>query len=209
MQHQAVPCRFMGAGQRIIVTVSLEVGNGVVWEVITRVAPQWIAVVPLWALVLIGLFCYGMPLLFLLPDEWRSRLRVPAIGWNHVSGIAVTVMVVQLTIYNWDSVFETVARLFPNYDHLLTRPTCESGECPNFNFRVTECELQAVQVGGLALSGRFARGDLESATEHFRGCLIDRGLSWEPCKRGEPECRFLHAFRTRDRGTALPSFVVD
>ena len=89
-------------------------------------------------------------------------------------------------------------------NHLLTRPLCESGDCPNFDFLVRECELQAAQVGGLAGT----QGDSVGATEYFKGCLKTRGLSWAPCERGEPECRFLRRFQTR-RVTALPSFIVD
>ena len=43
----------------------------------------------------------------------------------------------------------------------------DSGDCPNFDFLVRECELQAAQVGGLAGT----RGGSVGATEHFRGCL--------------------------------------
>ncbi len=91
-------------------------------------------------------------------------------------------------------------------DRLLTRPLCPSDDCPNFSFQVTECELQAVLVGGLAIGEREnARGDIPGATENFRGCLISQGLSWEPCERGEPECRLLWPYRN----TAMPSFVVE
>lgn len=97
----------------------------------------------------------------------------------------------------------------PLPSHLLTRPMCEPGDCENFSFRVRECELQAVQVGALAYDEdqrrQRRRGNVSLATEHFRECLVDRGLLWLACERGDEECRLLRQY---PRGIALPSFVV-
>ena len=140
------------------------------------------------------------------------RLAKQALEWKHAAIALAGIVVIQFVVSQRESVYragEWLEARRPSVDHLLTRPLCASGDCHNFGFLVRECELQAVQVGGLALTDRYARGNVAGATEHFRGCLSDRGLSWEPCKRGEPECRFLRAFRTTRRGTALPSFTVD
>ena len=165
-----------------------------------------------------------------------ERLRLPAIGWNHIALLLAIVVLVQSSIIYAETIFEVAgwskdqlaasfnflydgsASLFAwvwgllpdrperNIDHLLTRPICESG-CENFDFIVRDCERKAVEVGGLAL-GRgemaFSR-DVEEATTYFRGCLIDQGLNWDTCERGEPDCRLLQSFR--DRGGGLPSFL--
>ncbi len=87
---------------------------------------------------------------------------------------------------------------------LRTRPVCESN-CRNAEFRIRECEVSAAVAGGLA-SRRGLTGDVRAATEYFRGCLIDRDLSWETCEQGEPECRLLRRYSTR-HGFSVPSFI--
>ena len=147
------------------------------------------------------------------PGLTRSLMRiVRSHGWKLATVVLAGVVVIQFVslrpelIYRVRDWLESRRR---SLDHLLTRPVCESGDCPNFNFLVRECELQATQVGGLLMTGSAARADVRGATEHFRGCLLDRGLSWEPCERGDPGCRFLRAIRTEGRSLPLPSFVVE
>ena len=93
------------------------------------------------------------------------------------------------------------------YASLRTRPVCET-DCPNVGFRIRECEVDAAMAGGLG-SRRGRTGDVVAATEYFRGCLIDRGLAWEPCEHGEPECRLLRRYSTgrASSGSSVPSFV--
>ena len=110
------------------------------------------------------------------------------------------------------SLFAWVWGLLPDWperpertvDHLLTRPICES-DCENFDFIVRDCERKSVQVGGLALGRGDMRGDVGEATTYFRNCLIAQGLNWEPCAKGDPDCRLLYSFRYR--GGGLPSFL--
>ena len=186
--------------------------------------------IPFWIRVSIVVVCYGTPGILLAPKKWRTwvwnRLKFtpPEIRWAHIAGAAMLVSFVQLGVIhketisstthgitNWLDNFWTDDERRSSIDRLLTRPICESGDCDNFDFLVRECELQAVQVGGLAIPPRrrgevVGRGDPVSATEYFRGCLVAQGLSWKPCERGEPDCRLLWPFSTRLR-RSLPSFI--
>lgn len=91
----------------------------------------------------------------------------------------------------------------PNhYADLPTRPICEV-DCANVDFRIRECEVMAAEVGGLGYRRRTTPQRSRAATEYFRGCLIDRGLTWEPCDRGQPGCRLLRGWGNNRR---VPSF---
>ena len=81
-------------------------------------------------------------------------------------------------------------------------------DCENVDFRIRECEVNAAMAGGLG-SRRGRTGDVAAATEYFRGCLVDRGLSSEPCERGESECRLLRRYSTgrASSGSSVPPFV--
>lgn len=150
----------------------------------------------------VSVFVLGLELAIMSID--RRDIWIVVLVW------VTSVLTILLIASHWDYLSRVAGDWLEAQraaqDRLLTRPLCPSGDCPNFSFQVTECELHATLVGGLALgeSDR-ARGNIPAATEHFRGCLIDRGLSWEPCKRGEPECRLLRPYRN----TAMPSFVAE
>lgn len=191
-----------------------------------RVMPG-LAEAPTWRLVVLNAVCIGLVLLIaLMPNRWWEQVRQALAWWPSnewkVVGIALAVIVVvQAAALNWASISSLPGRILdtvrvtpPDRSHLLTRPVCESGDCPNFDFLVRDCERLAVQVGGLAMPPRdpdrrerlrFVPPNRESATAYFRGCLVDRGLSWFPCERGDPECRLLYPYR----GTTLQSFVVE
>ena len=194
------------------------------------VPTSWSQAIPSWLLILLTIFFYGAPVI-ILSDKLRMRLwkwlrfTPPPILWEHIALLLTIIVLVQLVIIYEDTIstsfnflYDNSASLFawmwgllPDYpertvDHLLTRPICES-DCENFDFIVRDCERKAVEVGGLALGRRemaFSR-DVEDATKYFQGCLIDQGLNWETCERGEPDCRLLQSFR--DRGGGLPSFL--
>ena len=92
----------------------------------------------------------------------------------------------------------------PNpYADLPTRPICEV-DCANADFRIRECEVMAAEVGGLGYRRRTTPERSRSATEYFRGCLVDRGLAWQPCDRGQPGCRLLRGWGNNRR---VPSFL--
>lgn len=194
--------------------------------------PDWIYGIQYWIRVLITVVCLGAPGIMYMPESWKAwlwrrlRFRLPAFGWEQLAIAAICVCSIQLVVLNADRITGVVsgwgswwmsalaeqhAAAWKRAAPLLTQPVCESN-CDNFDFLVRECERQAVQVGGLALPvGRDRRpigyGDIEGATAYFRGCLVDKGVAWKPCKRGDPGCRLLRSFSTR-RSSALPSFIV-
>ena len=172
-----------------------------------------------WVPLLAGLAgAIASPLMLYVERGTADTLRSAKerLGWKHAFFSLAGVFCIYVFISQWEmvrSVGEWLARQRPSMDHLLTRPLCASGDCPNFAFQVLDCERLAVQTGGLAMPPRdpdrprprSVPPNRERATSYFRGCLVDRGLAWSPCERGEPECRLLYAFY----GSALPSFVVD
>ena len=194
----------------------------------------WLEEIPFGLRVAIVVVCYGAPAILLAPESWRAWLRnylkfkPPSITWVHIACLSSVIVIAQFIALNkafisnsiyglsdWWRGFLTDIKIErqEREARLLTRPICDSGDCENFSFLVRECELQAVQVGGLATPPRrrgevVGRGDPEIATEHFRECLIGRGLSWEPCKFGEPECRLLRTFSIRIR-RSMPSFITE
>ena len=170
----------------------------------------------------------------LLRGRVMAWLGLPAPEWKHLVVLLAIVVLVQSAIIcaapifyvaDWSknqlaasfnfiydssaSLFAWVWGLLPDrpertVDHLLTRPICEP-DCENFDFIVRDCERKSVQVGGLALGRGDRRGDVGEATTYFRDCLIAQGLNWEPCAKGDPDCRLLYSFR--DRGGGLRSFL--
>ena len=68
---------------------------------------------------------------------------------------------------------------------MRTRPVCK-GNCSNKDWIVGKCEREAFDVGDL---GNSFRHSVERATKYFRGCLVDKGLSWANCDKGEEGCR--------------------
>ena len=153
----------------------------------------------------------------------RLRTTLSFLGWQHLAYVLILVVGVQAFALYGGTVSEVatsaaraagerwnqlVTSLGRSSDHLLTRPVCESADCSNFDFLVRECESEAAAIGGLIMESTYARADTEGATAYFRGCLIDRGLSWVSCERGQPDCRLLRGFYRRLIGSeALPSFV--
>ena len=172
-----------------------------------------------WAVITV--ICIGGAVLLILPAGVRSYLWAWtrfSVTWKQVAWAATVVVLLQFVTARWDAVleFSDWARGFlvipvreVNVDHLRTRPVCES-ECENFAFRVRDCEVAAVDAGGLAsfrIRGeRPVFGDQGFATEYFRGCLLDRGLLWESCMEGEDECRLLRTFTVYSNYT-IPSFL--
>ena len=177
----------------------------------------WLDSLPVWTLVLVAIICYGTPVLILIPQHWRrwlwGRLRFTpqSLGWTHVAIAASFVVFIQAAVIHQNVLSSLIAsassipssawnRLVslskgpkgPDLSDLFTRPTCDPPDCSNFDFLVTECRLQAMEIAGKDRS-------LIIGTEHYRNCLIARGLSWVPCERGEPDCRLLRVFYDRDR----------
>ena len=160
----------------------------------------------------------------ILVPWWQSGSPQVALRWirKRALPLGTTILIGWVVVDNWDSIASwpgrTLSRVIstlpslpsgPNYDHLRTRPICEA-DCANLGFRIRECEIESVEAGGLAVVRRRRErrisGDPKAATEYFRGCMIDRGLSWEPCEQGEMECRLLRTFDVFSRYT-IPSFI--
>ena len=131
--------------------------------------------------------------------EWLSK-RV----WKLATialGITVIAFVSGQPITNWLESEQKAQEALK--ERIRTRPICVSN-CANFDWIVKKCESEAVEAGGLIGPPVI---DVEAATHYFRGCLTDKGMFWESCKKGEPDCRLLHYIGPKALGTLLPSFV--
>ena len=88
-------------------------------------------------------------------DTLRSAKE--RLGWKHAFIALAGVFCIYVFISQWEmvrSIGEWLAPQRASMDHLLTRPLCASGDCPNFAFQVLDCERLAVQIGGLAMPPR-------------------------------------------------------
>ena len=213
----------MGIGARFVIFVLGEISRELTMQIAIRVIPG-LAEAPTWVLVTLNVVSIGLILLMVfMPHRWWVQVR-EALAWStpngwKVAGIALAVIaLVQAAAINWDSISSVYGSILEgvrrthDISHLLTRPVCKSGDCPNFDFKVRDCERLAADVGGLSAPPRRNRDeriafnpDVDGATEYLRGCLINQGLSWEPCDRGEPNCRLLGPYL----GSTLPSFTVN
>ena len=87
---------------------------------------------------------------------------------------------------------------------LRTRPTCDA-DCGNFDWVVELCTRVAVMEG--SLTGSPIGADAKRATRYLRGCLIDRGMDWKSCNKGERDCLRLRYVGMVSPGANLPSFT--
>ena len=198
---------------RFLAAILLVLGRESVLEMLTALLGEQ----PWYVWGSISIICFGgAALILFMPTSWSKRFSSTDI-WRTVAYAATVIVLVQFAVLRWDVISTLSERVIatlsidrPTYDHLRTRPICSGESCDNFEFRVRECELLAVDVGGLATIRRRRErpvlGNRVMATEYYRGCLVDRGLSWEPCQQGEPECRLLRRF-TVITEYSVPSFI--
>ena len=163
-----------------------------------------------WVVLPITVICGLVSLKLCWPDIIRIGKKVnatisanlPFIGWI-ISTLFAVVLVALFAVnpaVNWIQERRELAQI--RNDSIRTRPIC-GPTCTNFDWIVDVCKRDAVKIGGLGALG----ANPQRATRHFRGCLIDKGMNWEKCKKGEPLCMRFQYMGMRRRGTGLPSFV--
>lgn len=210
----------MPVDPKVLAALLLLVGREAIIEMLTvLIGPQ-----PWWVWGMITAVCFGGAGLLIMPSAWRARIWARAgfrISWKFVAYVATAIVLLQFFTQRWDAIVGRATEIAggfmvllpdpPNLDHLYTRPTCEA-ECDNLDFRVRDCEVAAVEVGGLHRPSPrqrrerpAPRGDVDIATEYFRGCLVNQGLSWTSCECGDPGCLLLREFRTG----YIPSFLCE
>ena len=141
------------------------------------------------------------------PFAWVQRikfdfqgLRNISIGWVVAVGLAI--FIIYKPTISW--IQKQRKAMHAHNESLRTKPVCGS-TCKNFDWIVETCKREAVKVGGL--TGLRASSHTGKATRHFRGCLIDKGMGWERCKKGEPRCMRLRSIGMRFGNKGLPSFI--
>ena len=122
-----------------------------------------------------------------------------SIGWI-VAVLLLVLFIAWTPITNWMD--EQGKAMQVAYDPIRTRPICGS-TCKNFDWIVGVCKREAVEIGMLR---SLAKSSAEKATRYFRGCLIDKGMNWERCNKGEAKCMRLR-YIGRLLGAYLPSFM--
>ena len=88
---------------------------------------------------------------------------------------------------------------------IYTRAICSGTGCINIEYKIRQCISEAIQVGGLEITGRRDRGDTEAARNHYRDCLIANDAGWETCTWGEKGCKYLRGYNASDT-TGQPLF---
>ena len=88
---------------------------------------------------------------------------------------------------------------------IYTRAICSGTGCINIEYKIRQCISEAIQVGGLEISGRRDRGNTEAARNHYRECLIANDAGWETCTWGKKGCKYLRGYNASET-TGQPLF---
>ena len=113
--------------------------------------------------------------------------------------VSLLAVVVTRPVMNW--IQKQGKSMEVSNDLMRTKPICGS-TCKNFAWVVERCTREADKIGSLhSLWNKPKR-----ATSHFRGCLINRGMDWKPCKKGEPGCRLFRYTGLRSPVANPPTF---
>ena len=141
---------------------------------------------------------------------WIPKIKIDfqlpetsSLGWP----IAAFLAILLLVILAWNPVTRLIQEqgkaIESSHALIRTKPICGS-TCKNLDWIIETCKRRAVEIGRLK---NLSRSDAKRATRYFRGCLIDRGMNWQKCDKGEAGCMRLRYFGARWGSTELPSFI--
>lgn len=141
------------------------------------------------------------------PLAWISRIKFDFQGPRNISlGWIIAVLLLIFIVAKEPTtrwIQEQGKAIQFSYALIRTKPICGS-TCKNLDWIIETCKRRAVEIGRLK---NLSRSDAKRATRYFRGCLIDRGMNWQKCEKGEPGCMRFRYFGSRWGATELPSFV--
>ena len=166
-----------------------------------RLANTMFPEIPFWLLILsMVVFAVAIPLTVYF-DHWKGyvvRCGVQQLSevnlWKLIAIIAIVLLVgKQLWEPSIKWLQSSIGVQEAHVDILGTQPTCLKEVCENQDWIMLDCERRAKREGTIEPRG-LRRNEREPilnrglATEYFRGCLLDKGLSWRICSKGDDNC---------------------